>query len=196
MRAAAKPGGSPASPDRLHFKSSHNKSSNPHLPPAGKRDRGPNFQGPDQARSASSGAATAFKSMAYDLKVPKTPGAKSRKRACGRCGLIKGGGHLASCGSLLYIKPTAGHVTWGDQASHARPNGHSNFSRSRRPHYITPAGRGETQPKKTLTIASQAKGTAFSVKPSGIFRKSSHHFLPTTIGSNFGPTSPHTVRDN
>ena len=30
--------------------------------------------------------------MAYDLKVPKTPGAKSRKRACGRCGLIKGGG--------------------------------------------------------------------------------------------------------
>ena len=67
----------------------------------------------------------------------------------------------------------------GDQASHARPNGHSDFSRSRRPHYITPAGRGETQPKKTLTIASQAKGTAFSVKPSGIFRKSSHHFLPT-----------------
>ena len=44
-------------------------------------------------------------------------------------------------------------------------------------------GRGETQPKKTLTIASQAKGTAFSVKPSGIFRKSSHHFLPPTIWS-------------
>ena len=124
--------------------------------------------------------------MAYDLKVPKTPGAQAGKHACGRSGLIKGGGHLASCGSLLYIKPTAGHVTWGDQASHARPNGHSNFSRLRRPHYITPAGRGETQPKKTLTIASQAKGTAFSVKPSGIFRKSSHHFLPTTIGSSAG----------
>ena len=175
-RAAAKPGGWPSTLDRLRCKRSPSKSGNPHLPPAGKRDRGPNFQGPDQARSASSGAATAFKSMAYDLKVPKTPGAKSRKRACGRCGLIKGGGHLASCGSLLYIKPTAGHFTWGDQASHARPNGHSNFSRLRRPHYITPAGRGETQPKKTLTIASQAKGTAFSVKPSGIFRKSSHPF--------------------
>ena len=115
--------------------------------------------------------------MACDLKVPKTPGAQAGKHACGRSGLIKGGGHLASCGSLLYIKPTAGHVTWGDQASHARPNGHSNFSRSRRPHHITPAGRGETQPKKTLTIASQAKGTAFSVKPSGIFRKSPQPFF-------------------
>ena len=128
--------------------------------------------------------------MACDLKVPKTPGAQAGKHACGRCGLIKGGGHLASCGSLLYIKPTAGHVTWGDQASHARPNGHSNFSRLRRPHYITPAGRGETQPKKTLTIASQAKGTAFSVKSSGIFRKSSHHFLPTTIGSTSPSATP------
>ena len=133
-RAAAKPGGTPSHPDRLRCKRSPNKSGNPHLPPAGKRDRGPNFQGPVQARSASSGAATAFKSMAYDLKVPKTPGAQAGKRACGRSGLIKGGGHLASCGSLLYIKPTAGHVTWGDQASHARPNGHSNFSRLRRPH--------------------------------------------------------------
>ena len=146
------------------------------MPQAGKRDRGPNFQGPHQPTPASSSAATAFSSSPYDLKVPKTPGAQAGKRACGRSGLIKGGGHLTSCGSLLYIKPTAGHVTWGDQASHARPNGHSNFSRSRRPHYITPAGRGETQPKKTLTIASEAKGTAFTVKPSGIFRKSSHPF--------------------
>ena len=60
---------------------SPNKSGRPHLPPAGKRDRGPNLQGPVQPSAASSGAATAFKSMAYDLKVPKTPGARSRASA-------------------------------------------------------------------------------------------------------------------
>ena len=119
--------------------------------------------------------------MAYDLKVPKAPGAQAGKRACGRSGLIKGGGHLASCGSLLYIKPTAGHVTWGDQASHARPNGHSNFSRSRRPHYIRPAGRGETQPKKTLTIASQAKGDSFQRKT---FRHFPEKFSPFSTYHN------------
>ena len=122
--------------------------------------------------------------MPYDLKVPKTPGAQAGKHACGRCGLIKGGGISSFVAAFCTKSQRLAMLPGGTKlATHDLTATAISAARVAPKHHITPAGRGETQPKKTLTIASQAKGTAFSVKPSGIFRKSSHHFLPTTIGS-------------